>query len=64
VTEAVEITDNRSRLFEIARVLVRFDYVARFIINTNHSIVRPAEKLDIADRIADRIRFAIPQAIC
>jgi hypothetical protein len=64
VTEAVEITDNRSRLFEIARVFVRFDYVARFIINTNHSIVRPAEKLDVADRIANRIRFAIPQAIC
>ena len=28
-----------SRFFEIARVLVRFDHVARFIVNTNHSIV-------------------------
>jgi hypothetical protein len=25
--------------FEIARVLVRFDHVARFIENTNHSIL-------------------------
>ena len=29
----------RSRLFEIARVLVRFDHVARFIVNANHSIM-------------------------
>ena len=28
-----------SRLFEIARVLVRFDYIASFIANANHSIV-------------------------
>jgi hypothetical protein len=26
-------------LFEIARVLVRFDHVAKFIVNANHSIV-------------------------
>jgi hypothetical protein len=26
------------QLFEIARVLVRFDHVARFIVNANHSI--------------------------
>jgi hypothetical protein len=26
------------RLFEIARVLVRLDHVARFIVNTNHGI--------------------------
>jgi hypothetical protein len=25
--------------FEIARVLVRFDHVARFIVNANHSIM-------------------------
>jgi hypothetical protein len=24
------------RFFEIARVLVRFDHVARFIVNANH----------------------------
>jgi len=29
-----------SPLFELARVLVRLDHVARFIINANHSIVR------------------------
>ena len=40
VTKAVEITDNRSPLFEIARVPVRFDHVARFIGNANHGIVR------------------------
>jgi predicted trehalose synthase len=27
-----------SPLFEIARVLVRFDHVASFIVNANHSI--------------------------
>ena len=27
------------RLFELAHVLVRFDHVARFIINTNHGIM-------------------------
>jgi hypothetical protein len=30
------MTDNRSRLFEIARVLVRFDQIARFIVNANN----------------------------
>ena len=29
----------RSRLFELALVLVRFDYVASFIVNANHSIL-------------------------
>jgi hypothetical protein len=28
---------NRSRLFEIARVLVRLNHVARFVIDANHS---------------------------
>ena len=28
---------NRSRLFEIALVLVRFDHVASLIVNANHS---------------------------
>jgi hypothetical protein len=27
------------RLFEIARVLVRFNHVASFIVNANHSIM-------------------------
>jgi hypothetical protein len=29
----------RSRLFEIARVLVRFNDIARGIVNANHSIM-------------------------
>jgi hypothetical protein len=29
----------RSRLFEIAGVLVRFNQVATFIVNANHSIM-------------------------
>jgi hypothetical protein len=28
-----------STLFEIPRVLVRLDHIARFIVNANHSIV-------------------------
>jgi hypothetical protein len=27
------------QLFEIARVLVRFDHVARFIVNANHHMM-------------------------
>jgi len=34
--------------FELARMLVRFDHIARVIVNANHGIVRPAEKLCIA----------------
>ena len=34
---------------EIARVLVRLDHIARFIVNANHSIVRSAVKLCVAD---------------
>jgi len=29
----------RSRLLELCRVLVRFDHIARIIVNANHSIV-------------------------
>jgi len=29
----------RSRLFEIARVLLRFDHVAHFVVNANHGIM-------------------------
>jgi hypothetical protein len=32
------------RLFEIARVLVRFNHVARLIVNANHCVMRPAVK--------------------
>jgi hypothetical protein len=37
-----------SPLFELARVLVRLDHVARFIVNANHSIMRAAEKLCVS----------------
>ena len=40
---------NLSRLFEIARVLVRFDHADRFIVNSNHGIV--------SDCDASRIRL-------
>jgi hypothetical protein len=33
------VTCNASPIFELARVLVRLDDVARFIVNANHSIV-------------------------
>ena len=50
-----------SPLSEIALVLVRFDYVARIIVNANHSVMRTAEKLCITDCIADCVRRALPQ---
>jgi hypothetical protein len=40
VTEAVEITDNRSLLFELAGLLMHLDgHVASFIVNANGSIM-------------------------
>jgi len=39
-------------------VLVRLDHVARFIVNANHSVVRPAVEFGVADRIPDRVLFA------
>jgi hypothetical protein len=38
-----------SPLLELARVLVRPDHVASFIVNPNHSIVRPAAKLRLVN---------------
>ena len=35
--DAMEVTAS-SPLFELARVLVRLDHIARFIVNTNHRI--------------------------
>jgi hypothetical protein len=37
-----------SRLFEIARVLMRLDHVSRFIVNANHGIMA-AVKLGVTD---------------
>jgi hypothetical protein len=42
-----------SRLFELASVLVRFDRVASFIVNANHSAMGPAAKLRVVDCVAD-----------
>jgi hypothetical protein len=36
---APAVTDNRLPLFEIARVLVRFNHIASFIVNANHGIM-------------------------
>ena len=52
---------SNSRLFEIARVLVRFDYIARCIVNANHGVVRAAEKLCVADCIPDCVWAVITQ---
>jgi len=50
-----------SGFLEIARVLVRFDPVTRFIVNANHGIMRAAEKLGVADCVSDCVGFAVPQ---
>jgi hypothetical protein len=49
-------------LFEIARLPVGVDHVARFIVNANLAVVRPAIKLRVADCVANRIRPGVPQA--
>jgi hypothetical protein len=38
-----------------------FAFAARFILNANYSVVRPAVKLRVADCVADRVWLAIPQ---
>jgi len=38
-----------SRLFELGRLLLRFDHVANLIANANNSVMRAAEKLCVAD---------------
>src|SRR4029434_7839003 len=44
------------------RVLVRFDHVARIIVNANHSIMCPAEKLGVADCVAGCVWLTIPKS--
>jgi hypothetical protein len=51
-----------SRFFEIARVLVCFDHVASVIVNANHSVVRTAAMLGVADCVADRVWLAVPKS--
>ena len=43
-----------SPVFEITHVLVRFDHVARFIVNANHGVMRAAVEFGVIDYIADR----------
>jgi hypothetical protein len=54
--------DDALELAEITRVLVRLYHVARFIVNANHGIMRTAEKLCVANGVADCVRLRIPQA--
>ena len=48
-------------LFEIALVFVRFDHLARFIVNPNHSVMGAAELLCVSDCIAGSVRSVIPE---
>ena len=48
-------TKLRYHSFELARVLVRSNYVASVIVNANHSVVRTAARLRVADCISDRV---------
>ena len=50
-----------SPLLEIARVLVRFDHVASFIVNVDHGVMRSAALAGVADCIAGSVRSVIPQ---
>jgi len=42
-------------------VLVRFDHVARFIVNANHSIMRPTVKLRIGTQ-RETLRGSLPSS--
>jgi hypothetical protein len=54
-------TPRSSSLSEIARVLVRLDHVASRIVNANHGIMSATTMPRVADCIAGRIWFGIPQ---
>jgi hypothetical protein len=41
-------------LFELARVLVRFDHVARVIINADHSVMRALKLIVLKKEILTR----------
>jgi hypothetical protein len=53
--------DENLTAFEIALMLVCFDHVSRCIVNPNHNIMSPTEKLRISDCIPDSVRFTLPQ---
>jgi hypothetical protein len=42
-------------------VLARFDHVASFIVNVDHSVMRAAEKLCLVNRVADSVWLTVPQ---
>jgi len=42
-------------------VFARFDYIARRIVNANHSLMRATAMLGISDCVRHGIRLAIPQ---
>ena len=46
----------RSAVFEIARVLVRFDHIASIIVNVNHGVMSAAVLAGVAGCIADSVR--------
>ena len=50
----------RSPLVEIAVVLVSYNHIARFIVNSDDSAMRAVEKLCIVNRVTDCILFAVP----
>ena len=45
----------RSPFFELARILVCFDHVARLIVNANHCIMRAAVGFCVSDCILKKI---------
>jgi hypothetical protein len=55
------VLSNRDDLPVMCVVLVRFDHIAGFIVNANHSIMWPAVKLRVADCIVDRVWLSVPQ---
>jgi hypothetical protein len=52
----------RSPLFEIALLLVRLNYLAGRVVNSNHGMVRSAEKLRVIYSVAGGVRPAIPKS--
>jgi len=57
---ALCFTPRNSRLFELARVLVRLDHVAGRIVNVNHGIA--TESVSLCVRIKKLMAFAEPQS--
>ena len=49
-------------LAKIARVLVRLDHVARFIVDPNHGVMRAAIELCVVNCVADCVWVTVPQA--